>query len=176
MDKLSYTNIIAIAAPVFLFGAYVYRTMFPKDYKAQAVGMRRPGTEIGSWEGAYVAVLEKDGKITAAYFENKKDYIGHPKDWGAVMKEYHALQFDRHWMVMSNVDLQKTAGVSADGSAYTPPRVQPVSTSGPSVSVSLLLVSAESTTPTPPESDNECSSVQSNRSEHETENQEPATS
>lgn len=78
--------------------------------RRRVVGMRRPGTPEGAWQDAYVAGIDSNGGITAAYFENNRDYIGHPASWAEVERELHALA-QKGWMPMTRDDLRSTAGI-----------------------------------------------------------------
>ena len=92
----------------FYIGYVVYKicTKIP-DYSP--IGYRKPGTKIGSWTGAYVALAQK-GIISAAFFENNIDYICHPKKWCVI--ETHVLNLvDNGWIKMTAEDLELTAGV-----------------------------------------------------------------
>ena len=96
------------------------------------IGCRKQGTERGSWHGAYVAVKGEDGVVTSAFFNDNKDYIGHPAWWQAVdiynkLTEGPSDKLEAltsvPWRTMSLEDITQTGGVQLlgwDGATANP--------------------------------------------------------
>jgi hypothetical protein len=77
----------------------------------KVVGLRKPNTSVGTWTGAYVAGIDSDDNIIAAFFEDSKDWIGHPASWREV-EETLADLAQKGWTPMTREDLCLTAGVA----------------------------------------------------------------
>jgi len=82
------------------------------------MGIRKPGTEIGFWNGAYVLCWEKTTLISiSALFENRMDYVSRRKQrsiaelikmWTGIKNDYP------HWEPMTAEDILKTAGLNVE--------------------------------------------------------------
>jgi hypothetical protein len=76
------------------------------------MGLRKPGTEPGTWKGAWVACRDEKGKVVTAIFEDNMDFIG-PQNtsWKQAMEQKTKLQEDEGWEPMTREDIRKTAGI-----------------------------------------------------------------
>ena len=76
-----------------------------------AIGCRKPGTAVGSWEGAFVfGQASIGGPLVAAVFSNGMDYVGHPRNIEEALHMYR--QFvDEGFVPMHVDDLAKTSGM-----------------------------------------------------------------
>ena len=124
------TKILSVIIFPILTGSIVmYREMLrPRPI---LLGLRRPGSDVGEWNGAWVGIVDKTGKVTGAFFEECKDYIGHPTDWVDLIRVYHVLKTLK-WREMSVEDVQKTAGVSGADLGQSPGSAPIVSSIDPS--------------------------------------------
>lgn len=74
-------------------------------------GFRDPLTAVGSWDGAFVAGYDHpwSSKITAAFFDDGMDFIGHPSlsELKATVEELK----QKGWTPMERYDIWSTAYV-----------------------------------------------------------------
>lgn len=92
----------------------------------EAFGLRRPGTKIGEWDGAFVYEKNSREMIIGVYVK-EKDYIGFPKSSKEVAgncEHFRAMG----WRPMNREDISRTAGVILNNdtriSAPTPTLIQ----------------------------------------------------
>lgn len=74
------------------------------------LGLRKPGTEEGTWTGAWVAGKDENGKVVAAVFEDNMDYIANDLAWKLVISQKNKFEEDG-WQPMTREDIRKTAGI-----------------------------------------------------------------
>ena len=81
--------------------------------KKRAVGWRKPGTEIGSWEGAMVIAQQPSVSLVhAAIFDDGRDYVAYFHTWpSAYIFSFMQCYREGFTQRMSEEDLLKTAGV-----------------------------------------------------------------
>lgn len=75
----------------------------------RALGIRKPDTEIGSWEGAYVYCEDGEQKVCGV-FMNGNDYVGYPQSFDDALWNYHHFR-SFEWTPMTVEDISKTTGV-----------------------------------------------------------------
>lgn len=73
------------------------------------VGWRKAGTAEGTWTGAYVAKLFLGMPITAALFEDGKDFVGSPTRSNHL--SIVSKLVEDGWCPMTREDIFKTAGM-----------------------------------------------------------------
>jgi hypothetical protein len=90
-------------------------TQMTQNEKTEYVfGCRHPDSKPFSWDRAMVvAKIVNSSNITAAVFQNGKDFIGHPKNYYEAYKCY-AEFIKNGWIPMKYEDLKKTSGVDID--------------------------------------------------------------
>lgn len=81
-------------------------------------GCRKPGTEIGGWDGAFVSEFKICDLCNYAIFQDQLDYVGR----GSILKASNTYYYyiDQGWLPMTLEDMQKTAGVMVE-KACSPP-------------------------------------------------------
>lgn len=77
--------------------------------KNKTIGLRKPGTDIGSWDGAFVGGYDKNSIIIGVY-ENKQNSIVRAKHWGKVLEEYSKYK-NLGWNEMTEDDIKQTSGI-----------------------------------------------------------------
>lgn len=75
-------------------------------------GLRKPGTDIGSWQGAWVVSQLSDGSISTAVFQDGRDYVsGRNKITWAMINEMRSLYLGKGWKPMTRDDIRSTSGI-----------------------------------------------------------------
>lgn len=75
-------------------------------------GLRRPGSQIGDWHGAFVFERCDDQRMTGTYVQDA-DFIGWPKRDAEAVGNF-ALFSAMGWQPMGKHDIELTAGVMID--------------------------------------------------------------
>jgi hypothetical protein len=80
-----------------------------------AFGCRKPGTNQGSWAGAFVYVEAGGNRRVSAFFQNNMDFIRYPRSIVEGLQAYKAYMDDEGWIPMTPTDITDTSGVIVDG-------------------------------------------------------------
>jgi len=88
--------------------------LLDREYHIEfAFGCRHKDSQKGSWDRAFVVVKEfGNPSITASYFDNGMDFIGHPKSVNQAIKDYNRYIEMKDWIRMNVTDIEKTSGVT----------------------------------------------------------------
>lgn len=76
------------------------------------LGIRKPGTDIGSWDGAFV-YCENDEERVCGFFMDGKDYVGYPQTLDDAIWNYNNFR-SFGWEPMTAADINQTAGVDIE--------------------------------------------------------------
>lgn len=109
IDMMLIYSGVAIVAGTLIFAKIPEKLYYNWKYKKSIVGLRKPNTKIGSWDGAIV-ICEYENKVICAVFQNNLDYIGTFYSWYEPIIEYNKL-LNEGWQPMSNEDIQMTIGI-----------------------------------------------------------------
>lgn len=82
----------------------------PSIIEESIIGYRKPGTESGSWNGAWVACRDTHGKIVCSFFDKNMDYIGHITDWEKILEQRDSF-IKEGWEPMTREDIRDTSGL-----------------------------------------------------------------
>ena len=72
-----------------------------------AFGCRKIGSEIGSWDRAFIYEKSGGNHMTSVY-KNGKDFIGEPEDLQEGVKNYHFFIRRKGWKPMTSEDIVQT--------------------------------------------------------------------
>ena len=87
----------------------------------QVWGLRKPGTNLGRWDGAIVLIQFTNDQCMIGLFENGMDYISDCKVDHSVLKGQYDKYQREGWQPMTKEDIRKTAGLKdSDLSNYNP--------------------------------------------------------
>jgi hypothetical protein len=86
----------------------------PPAINTAGYGLRKPGTEVGKWSGAWVVSWRAGdwfmSDVTDALFESGQDWVAHH---GPILRTYAYWRLRwQGWQPMTPEDLRKTAGVT----------------------------------------------------------------
>lgn len=81
----------------------------------EIIGVRKAGTEEGTWTGAYV-IARFEIFTTAALFQDGMDFINNDLTWAEALKSRDEL-VEQGWVTMTNSDIEKTSGICPDSVA-----------------------------------------------------------
>lgn len=96
---------------LFSGGLYVLSVLGKFYLIKYPVGMRKPGTEEGSWTGAYVGCAETIyTPCVSGFFKDGLDYIGEHSTWFPVLFHIYSC-WRKGWKPMTKEDINKTAGI-----------------------------------------------------------------
>ncbi len=74
------------------------------------IGLRKPNTDIGTWNGAFVCGNDSQYGLFAAMFDNNSDFIYHPETIEHIISNYNTCLL-KNWTPMTKEDIKKTSGI-----------------------------------------------------------------
>jgi len=89
----------------------------------QVWGLRKPGSNLGRWDGAIVLIQFTNDQSMIGLFENGMDYIADRNIDRSVLKGQYDKYQREGWQPMTKEDIQKTAGLEDSNLSNYNPKV-----------------------------------------------------